>query len=185
MEQKAEQLPKDGVPPEIVRLLPHDTTLDKLMVQKNATPCDGARGSVGAAARDIGLRTPNAVAMEKSSVDEVDHNKLRAGAFANLAGKARRDPDAVAVGAAPAIRRYPVLTRSGVLFCAWRACGFRDAISSNARAAGTVPRALWRERAERTTERQAQTWVRCSTGRGSSWKRTCPVSSTSCTQGDE
>ena len=67
----------------------------------HATPCDGARDSVGAAARDIGLRTPNAAAMEKSSVDEVDHNKLRAGAFANLARKARRDPDAVAVGAAP------------------------------------------------------------------------------------
>ena len=99
MEQKAEQLPKGGVPPEIARQLPRDTTLDKLMVQKNATPCDGARDSVGAAARDIGLRTPNAVAMEKSSVDEVDHNKLRAGAFANLAGKARRGPDAVAVGA--------------------------------------------------------------------------------------
>ena len=38
MERKAEQLPKNGVPPEIVRILPHDTTLDKLMVQKNATP---------------------------------------------------------------------------------------------------------------------------------------------------
>eukprot|EP00959_Pyramimonas_sp_CCMP1952_P008000 167531-Pyramimonas_sp.AAC.1 len=45
MERKADQLPQDGVPPEIVRLLPHDTTLDKLMVQKNATPCDGARDS--------------------------------------------------------------------------------------------------------------------------------------------
>ena len=64
MEKKAEQLPTAGVPPEIVRLLPRDTTLDKLVVQKNATPCDGARDSIEAAARDMNLRTPNAVMME-------------------------------------------------------------------------------------------------------------------------
>ena len=83
-----------------MRLLPRDATLDKLAVQKNATPCDGARDSVGASARDMGLRTPNSVAMEKSSVDEVDPNNLRAGAFANLAGKARRDPARASEGAA-------------------------------------------------------------------------------------
>eukprot|EP00959_Pyramimonas_sp_CCMP1952_P435151 9111733-Pyramimonas_sp.AAC.1 len=87
MERKAEQLPKDGVPPEIVRPLPHDTTLDKLMVQRNATPCDGARDSVGASARDMDLRTPNAVVMEKSPVDEVDANKLRQGAFEHVSGR--------------------------------------------------------------------------------------------------
>ena len=52
MEEKAEQLPTDGVPPEIARPLPHDNALDKLMVQKNATPCDGARDSAREAARD-------------------------------------------------------------------------------------------------------------------------------------
>ena len=87
MEKKADLLPRDGVPPEIVRLLPHDTELDKLMVQKNATPCDGARDSVRAAADDMTLRTPNAVMMEKSSVDEVDVNRLRQGALENLSGK--------------------------------------------------------------------------------------------------
>ena len=30
MGRKVEQLPKDGAPPEIARLLPHDATLDKL-----------------------------------------------------------------------------------------------------------------------------------------------------------
>eukprot|EP00959_Pyramimonas_sp_CCMP1952_P155389 3251090-Pyramimonas_sp.AAC.1 len=37
------------------------------MVQKNATPCDGPRDSVGAAARDMDLRAPNAAMMEKSA----------------------------------------------------------------------------------------------------------------------
>eukprot|EP00959_Pyramimonas_sp_CCMP1952_P419788 8792984-Pyramimonas_sp.AAC.1 len=104
MERKADQLPQNGVPPEIVRLLPHDTTLDKLMVQKNATPCDGARDSVGAAARDMELRTPNAVVMEKSSVDEVDANRLRQGAFEHVSGRSRGGhgfPDPGANGVAP------------------------------------------------------------------------------------
>eukprot|EP00959_Pyramimonas_sp_CCMP1952_P172558 3605471-Pyramimonas_sp.AAC.1 len=87
MERKADQLPKNGVPPEIVRPLPRDTASDKLMVQKNATPCDGERGSVAAAARDMNLRTPNAVVMEKSSVDEVDANKLRQGAVGHVSGR--------------------------------------------------------------------------------------------------
>eukprot|EP00959_Pyramimonas_sp_CCMP1952_P366614 7678183-Pyramimonas_sp.AAC.1 len=64
MEKKAEQLPNNGVLPEIVRLLPRDTTLGKFVVQKNATPCDGHRDAVEAATRDLELRTPNAAMME-------------------------------------------------------------------------------------------------------------------------
>ena len=104
MERKAEQLPKNGVPPEIVRLLPHDTTLDKLMVQKNATPCDGARESVGAAARDMELRTPNAVMMEKSSVDEVDANLLRQGALEHVSGRSRAEHESECRGATTGVQ---------------------------------------------------------------------------------
>ena len=32
--QKAQQLPEHGVPPELIRLLPHDDHLDKIVVQK-------------------------------------------------------------------------------------------------------------------------------------------------------
>ena len=100
-----------------MRLLPRDATLDKLTVQKNATPRDGARDSVGAAARDLGLRAPNAAPMEKSSADEVDPNKLRAGAFANRAGKARRDPANVSEGAAASDQLVQSVDeeRSGIL----------------------------------------------------------------------
>lgn len=38
---KAAMLPENGVPPEIVRLLPHDSYLDKIQVQKAATPVGG------------------------------------------------------------------------------------------------------------------------------------------------
>eukprot|EP00959_Pyramimonas_sp_CCMP1952_P194773 4072893-Pyramimonas_sp.AAC.1 len=41
----AEQLPDNGVPPELVRLLPCDNHLYKIMVQKNATPSDAKQAT--------------------------------------------------------------------------------------------------------------------------------------------
>ena len=36
--RKAEALPNNSVPPELLRILPHDDDLDKIIVQKAATP---------------------------------------------------------------------------------------------------------------------------------------------------
>ena len=46
--QKAQQLPEHGVPPELIRVLPHDDHLDKLLVQKAGTPVPGRSDLEGA-----------------------------------------------------------------------------------------------------------------------------------------
>ena len=64
--QKATSLPEDGVPPEIIRLLPHDNHLDKILVQKAACPV-GGRSDLDGAAEIMTKAQPNAVVLEKSS----------------------------------------------------------------------------------------------------------------------
>ena len=41
VQAKALNLPEHGVPPELVHVLPNDDSLNKLHVQKAATPVDG------------------------------------------------------------------------------------------------------------------------------------------------
>ena len=53
-----------------------------------------------AAARDMASRTPNAVMMEKSSVDEVDTNKLQQTALEHLSGLPSEHGDGVPGGTA-------------------------------------------------------------------------------------
>ena len=55
--QKAERLPVQGVPPEIIRLMGHDTDLDKVQVQKAATPVAG-RTTLERAATKLERRAP-------------------------------------------------------------------------------------------------------------------------------
>ena len=73
---KAKKLPADGVPPEIVRLLPHDDDLDKIQVQKAATPVAG-RSDLDGAAQSLSESRPNAVVLEKSTDDAADINAQR------------------------------------------------------------------------------------------------------------
>ena len=86
---KAKRLPESGVPPEIVRLLPHDEHLDKVQVQKAATPVEGRTDAV-TAAQGLGKVCPNAVVLEKSSQDEGDINGQRIAALRLLAEKLGR-----------------------------------------------------------------------------------------------
>ena len=76
MREKATSLPEDGVPPEIIRLLPHDNHLDKILVQKAACPV-GGRSDLDGAAEIMTKAQPNAVVLEKSSHDEADINAQR------------------------------------------------------------------------------------------------------------
>ena len=76
MREKATSLPEDGVPPEIIRLLPHDNHLDKIVVQKAACPV-GGRSDLDGAAEIMTKAQPNAVVLEKSSHDEADINAQR------------------------------------------------------------------------------------------------------------
>ena len=61
LRRKAENLPEDGVPPELLRLLAHDNDLDKLQVQKAATPVEGRREDLTDAARAFASQSANAV----------------------------------------------------------------------------------------------------------------------------
>ena len=98
-------------------------------VSRGRRPCDGARDSVGAAARDMELRTPNAVMMEKSSVDEVDANRLRRGALEHISGKT------------PAVNDGE---KAGVASCALDVAGARETQSLVLRLAST-----WTDRCRR------------------------------------
>ena len=73
---KAQSLPENGVPPELVRVLPYDDHLDKVLVQKAATPVSG-RSNLEGAGWELATSKPNAVVLEKSSYDETDINAQR------------------------------------------------------------------------------------------------------------
>ena len=69
--QKAQELPEHGVPAHILKLLPYDDMLDKIQVQKAATPVPG-RTEVEDAALSLAQLKPNGVVLEQSSYDEAD-----------------------------------------------------------------------------------------------------------------
>ena len=78
------KLPENGVPPELVRIIPHDDHLDKLMPQKAATPVSG-RSDLEGAGKLLSETKPNAVMLEKSSCDDADINAQRVRALHNVA----------------------------------------------------------------------------------------------------
>ena len=65
---KAEALPEGGVPLELVTLLPHDGDLDKIQIQKAATPVSG-RADVASVAQTICDTKPNAVVLDSWRMD--------------------------------------------------------------------------------------------------------------------
>ena len=64
MQRKALELPVQGVPPELITLLPNDGAYDKLHMQKVATPVEAMKGGlveVAASCQDV---RPNVVVMK-------------------------------------------------------------------------------------------------------------------------
>ena len=92
MHEKAKALPQDGVPPELVRLLGHDSDLDKVQIQKAATPVEGRRQNLEETAAAFAVQRPNAVVMEKSSTAEADINAQRIHAVRTLAEDLAQQP---------------------------------------------------------------------------------------------
>ena len=78
------------MPPEIIKLIPHDDDLDKAQVQKAATPSDG-RGDLPRAAQLLAQSRPSGVVWEKSSYDEADINAQRISALRSFTEKLRTD----------------------------------------------------------------------------------------------
>ena len=85
MKRKAMELPVQGVPPELITLLPNDGAYDKLHIQKAATPVEAMKnGLVEAAASCQNIR-PNAVVLENSCLEVGDLKIRRETGIRNLA----------------------------------------------------------------------------------------------------
>ena len=96
MRERAEQLPEHGVPPEIAKLLPYDNDIDKLQVQKAATPVD-PMASMEATARTLANSKPNGVVLERSSYDDADINAQRIAALRHFSTKLGLSHDEICV----------------------------------------------------------------------------------------
>jgi len=90
MRAKATQLPQHGVPPELIKLLPYDSDIDKLQVQKAATPVDKSN-TLEETARAVANSKPNGVVLEKSSYDDADINTQRVAALRHFSAKLGAD----------------------------------------------------------------------------------------------
>ena len=71
MRDRADGLPVDDAPPEIIRMLPCDGAHEKLQPNKNATPVVGEK-SMEDMAEDLDTCRFNAVVCERSCHDEYD-----------------------------------------------------------------------------------------------------------------
>eukprot|EP00959_Pyramimonas_sp_CCMP1952_P223071 4663617-Pyramimonas_sp.AAC.2 len=94
--RKALELPENDVPAEIMRLVPLDDALDKIQMQKAATPVPRPDG-LQEAADILDSTKGNAVVVEKSSFDEGDINSQRIEALRSFVQ--RLDEDCVHDGA--------------------------------------------------------------------------------------
>ena len=86
--QRAEQLPEDGVPAEIVAWLPHDTDLDNVQRQKAATPTRAMLSEADVQAEFAHMCKPNAVVSERTSGGFADPNATHVAALQAAVGTA-------------------------------------------------------------------------------------------------
>lgn len=94
-----ETLPRDGIPPEIMHLVKisaEDDTLDRIQIQKEATPVAGRCQSQAEAARIFATLSPNAVVCERSSEDGVDVVAQRVAAFQDIGTQLEKNEKGVA-----------------------------------------------------------------------------------------
>ena len=93
--RKAQDLPVEGVPEHILKLMPFDDLLDKIQIQKAATPVP-ARSDLEDAAKQMAQSRPNGVVLEQSSYDEADINAQRISAIRQFASRLNvAEPDAI------------------------------------------------------------------------------------------
>ena len=90
VEEKAKPtLPENGVPEEILRDLPFDSHLDKMVIQKQATTVHEPTANLKKVGDLISVTVPNAVTMEKSSSDTIDSNSMLCNALEQVKSKVR------------------------------------------------------------------------------------------------
>lgn len=89
------RLPENGVPPDILRLRPHDAGLNKIMIQKAAAPV-GGRGSLEEAGSRLDQAQPNAVVLQKSGVDDSDISSQRIAALSSFTERLTGESEGIA-----------------------------------------------------------------------------------------
>ena len=95
VERRAEHLPKDGVPPEIMKLLPLDQLIEPIRMHKSATPVSTPQ-HVQEAAADLDVMRWNGIVLEQTSrKDEIDVNAQRNAALQNLLAKLKACPEPI------------------------------------------------------------------------------------------
>ena len=93
VKDNAAQLPTDGIPPELISLLPNDRGFDKLRMQKAATPVEGMKSSLKEASERFKEDRPNAVVLERSAAEEGDVKIRQLEALKSLAEMLGRKAD--------------------------------------------------------------------------------------------
>ena len=88
--KRAQALPENDIPPEIVRLLPLDNAHDKVQPHKNATPVRRG-GSLEQVQNNLSVLRMNAVVSEKSTFDEGDEPAQARACVDNTVRKLKRD----------------------------------------------------------------------------------------------
>jgi hypothetical protein len=81
--EKAKQLPANGIPPELISLLPNDKYFEKLHVQKAATLVAGMEDP-DKIKHSFKAERPNAVVLEGSSAEGADIEERRTSALFSL-----------------------------------------------------------------------------------------------------
>ena len=82
-------MPENGVPEEILRDLPFDSHLDKMVIQKQATTVHEPTANLKKVGDLISVTVPNAVTMERSSSDTIDSNSMLCNALEQVKSKVR------------------------------------------------------------------------------------------------
>ena len=85
--EKAKLLPEQGIPPELISLLPSDNSFERMRVQKAATPVEGMKDTVDEAAKAFKDERPNAVVLERSCEEEGDIQIRRESTLRTLTAK--------------------------------------------------------------------------------------------------
>ena len=94
VQSRAQALPENGVPPEIIKLLPLDNLLDKIQIQKSETPVAEPQNEEEAAAYRAVTRT-NGVVLEKSRHYEIDVNAQCNAALHDLLRQLKTLPETI------------------------------------------------------------------------------------------
>ena len=83
-------LPENGVPDVILRDLPFESNIQKMIIQKQATTVPEPTPNLEKVKKLLSVTVPNAVTMEKSSCDSIDYNSMYHNAFAIMKNKIRK-----------------------------------------------------------------------------------------------